>query len=67
LKGLEVSDKPEVDEIEIRVRKILYMDTSPEERSRALDAIEPVIEAAYALGLTQVKPLCLMTADDLVS
>ena len=60
-------DIPEVDEIAVWVNQILFMDAPSEERSRALEALEPVIEAAYALGLTQVKPLSLMTADDLVS
>jgi len=62
-----MSDMPEVDEIAIRVNQILFTDAPSEEKSRALEALEPVIEAAYALGLTQVKPLSLMTADDLVS
>jgi hypothetical protein len=62
-----MSDMPEVDEIAIRVHQILFLEAPSEERSRALEALEPVIEAAYALGLTQVKPLSLMTADDLVS
>ena len=62
-----MSDIPEVDEIAIQVNQILFMEAPSEERSRALEALEPVIEAAYALGLTQVKPLSLMTADDLVS
>lgn len=62
-----MNDIPEVDELEIRVRQILYMDAPSGEIERALAALEPIIEAAYALGLTQVKPLSLMTADDLVS
>jgi hypothetical protein len=62
-----MSDKPEVDELEIRVRQILYMDAPSGEIERALAALEPIIEVAYALGLTQVKPVCLTTADDLVS
>lgn len=62
-----MSDMPEVDEIAIRVNQAFFIDAPSEERSRALEALEPVIEAAYALGLTQVKPLSLMTADDLVS
>ena len=32
-----------------------------------LEAMEPFIEAAYRLGQTRVKPVRLMTADDLVS
>jgi hypothetical protein len=62
-----MDDIPEVDEIEVRLKQILFMDVPSEERSRALEALESVIETAYALGLTQVKPLSLMTADDLVS
>jgi hypothetical protein len=62
-----MSDMPVVDVIAIRVHQILFMEAPSEERLRALEALEPVIEVAYALGLTQVKPLSLMTADDLVS
>lgn len=32
-----------------------------------LATLEPVIVQLYQQGLTQVKPACLMTADDLVS
>jgi hypothetical protein len=30
-----------------------------------LEALEPAIEKAHTMGLTRVKPIRLMTADDL--
>ena len=62
-----MSDIPEVDEFAILVNQIIYGSASNDEMARELAALEPAIEAAYALGLTQVKPVSLMTADDLVS
>jgi len=46
---------------------IMQSPVTPEEKLRRLEALEPLIEEAYELGLTSVKPVKLMTADDLVS
>lgn len=61
-----MSDKLEVDEIQNLIDRIMQLDLPCEKKLNQLEALEPVIEAAYALGLTRVKPVRLMTADDLV-
>ena len=62
-----MSDKLEVDEIQNLIDRIMQLDLPCEKKLSQLEALEPAIEAAYALGLTRVKPVRLMTADDLVS
>jgi hypothetical protein len=44
----------------------MQLPVTSEEKLRRLEALEPLIEEAYALGLTSVKPVKLITADDLV-
>lgn len=46
---------------------ILQSGATHETKIGMLEAVEPSIEAAYRLGQTRVKPVRLMTADDLVS
>lgn len=46
---------------------ILQSGATHEAKMGMLEAIEPSVEAAYRLGRTRVKPVRLMTADDLVS
>lgn len=62
-----MSAKPEVDEIQNLIDRIFRWDVPYEEKMSRLEALEPVIEEAFALGLTRVKPVRLMTVDDLVS
>lgn len=47
------------------IDRIFQSDASYEKKMELLDALEPVIEIAYAQGLTMVKPVRLMTADDI--
>lgn len=46
---------------------ILQSGAAHETKMGMLEAVEPSIAAAYRLGQTRVKPVRLMTADDLVS
>lgn len=46
---------------------IFQSSATHETKMGMLEAVEPSIEAAYRLGQTRVKPVRLMTADDLVS
>lgn len=46
---------------------ILQSGATHEVKMSMLEAVEPSIEAASRLGQTHVKPVWLMTADDLVS
>lgn len=46
---------------------ILQSGAPHETKMGMLEAMEPSVEAAYRLGQTRVKPVHLMTADDLVS
>ena len=46
---------------------ILQSQATHETKMGMLEAVEPSVEAAYRLGQTGVKPVRLMTADDLVS
>lgn len=46
---------------------ILQSGAPYETKMGMLEAIEPSVEAAYRRGQTRVKPVRLMTADDLVS
>lgn len=62
-----MKNQTETDVIQNLVTLIMHSDTSLEETLSMLEALEPSIEAAYASGKTQVKPVCLLTADDLCS
>ncbi|MDP2109441.1 MAG: hypothetical protein Q8N48_03955 [Thiobacillus sp.] len=62
-----MNNQMEADVIQDLITLIMRSDTPFEKTMDMLGALEPSIEAAYALGQTQVKPVCLMTADDLVS
>lgn len=53
------------DVVQIVIDRIFQSDASYEKKMVLLDALEPVIEKAHAQGLTSVKPVRLMTADDL--
>lgn len=55
------------DRIQRLIDCIMQLPVPPEDKLRRLEALEPLIEEAYALGLTSVKPVKLMAADDLVS
>ena len=55
------------DEVQTWIETILCSDDSHESKMLQLEALEPTICGQYAKGLTQVKPVHLMTADDLVS
>lgn len=46
---------------------ILQSGATHETKMGMLEAMEPSIEAAYRRGQTRVKPVRLMTSDDLVS
>lgn len=46
---------------------ILQSGATHESKMGMLEAVEPSIEAAHRLGQTRVKPVRLMTVDDLVS
>lgn len=46
---------------------ILQSGATHEAKMGMLEAVEPSIETAYRLGQTRVKPVWLMTADDLAS
>lgn len=62
-----MSEKPETDVIQNLTDSIFQSNMSHAEKMLSLEKLEPVVEVAYELGLTQVKPVRLMTADDLVS
>lgn len=53
------------DRIQGLVDCIMQLPVASEEKLRRLEALEPLIEEAYILGLTSVKPVKLITADDL--
>lgn len=62
-----MSEKPEADLIQNLTNSIIHSNMSHTEMTLSLANLESVVEVAYELGLTQVKPVRLMTADDLVS
>lgn len=64
VKASDVNNKTD-DVIQNLIDRIFRLNASYEEKMRRLEALEPVIEEAYALGRTQVKPVRLMTADDI--
>ena len=53
------------DVVQTVIDRIFQSDASYEKKMELLDALEPVIEKAHAQGLTSVKPIRLMAADDL--
>lgn len=53
------------DVIQTLIDRVFQSDMPYEKKMDMLDALEPVIEAAHAKGLTRVKPVSLMTADDI--
>ena len=63
----DVKEQPDDDVIAIHRSRIFHADEPFEKKMKRLEGLEPVIEQAYALGLTRVKPVWLITADDLVS
>lgn len=55
-----------MDEIEQRIEKVCSSNLPYEMKIKGLVALEASIETQYASGLTQVKPISLMTPDDLL-
>lgn len=53
------------DVVQTVIDRIFQSDAPYEKKMELLDALEPVIEKAHAQGLTSVKPVRLMSADDL--
>lgn len=49
------------------ISSVLATNWSHESKMTTLVRLEPTIESLYSLGKTAVKPVSLMTADDLVS
>lgn len=62
-----LTNTPHVDAVQSWIETILCSDASHEIKMIQLEQLEPTICDHYARGLTQVKPVHLMTADDLVS
>lgn len=62
-----MKEKLEIDVLQKLVDLILRSEESHETKMSMLEALEPTIEVAYASGRTNVKPVALMSADDLVS
>lgn len=62
-----LADTQPVDEVQSWIETILCSDDSHESKMLQLEQLEPTICDYYARGLTRVKPVHLMTADDLVS
>lgn len=56
----------DVDKVQFYIDAIMHSTASVESKLQQLEAIEPIIEDYYAYGLTCVKPVSAMTADDLV-
>ncbi len=53
------------DMVQTVIDRIFQSDAPYEKKMELLDALEPVVEKAFAQGVTSVKPVRLMTADDL--
>lgn len=53
------------DMVQTVIDRIFQSDASYEKKMELLDTLEPAIEKAHAQGVTCVKPVRLMTADDL--
>ena len=56
-----------LDAVQVWIETILCSDDSHEAKMIQLEQLEPIICDHYERGLTQVKPVHLMTEDDLVS
>jgi DUF971 family protein len=62
-----MSVKPEADVIQ-KLIDLIFKSGEPYDMAMSmLEALEPSIEVAYELKQTHVKPVRLITADDLVS
>lgn len=57
--------KVQKDVVQTVIDLIFQSAASYEQKMELLEALEPLIEKAYAQGETSVKPVRLMTADDL--
>lgn len=62
-----MTNQPPIDAVQNWIELILRSDASHEIKMIRLDQLEPTICDHYTRGLTSVKPVHLMTADDLVS
>jgi hypothetical protein len=62
-----MNNQTETDVIQDLITLIMRSDTPYEKMMEMLEALEPSIEVAYELKQTHVKPVRLITADDLVS
>lgn len=62
-----MKDDDATDFVQAVIDCILQSGATHETKMGMLEAVEPSIEAAYRMGRTHVKPVCLMMADDLVS
>jgi hypothetical protein len=62
-----MKNQPEPGAIQELIDLVMYSGSPHEIKMCMLEALEASIEAAFAKGATQVKPVRLMTADDLVS
>lgn len=60
-----MKEQPEVDAIQNLCDCIFRLNVPFEKKMHMLEKLEPIIEEAYALGMTQVKPVRLVTADDI--
>ena len=67
MKEMEMKDDDTTDFVEAIIDCIFQSGAPHEMKMGMLEAMEPSVEAAYRLGQTRVKPVRLMTADDLVS
>lgn len=65
--GTKMSNDESTDFVDAIIDCIFQSGATHETKMGMLEAMEPSIEAAYRLGRTCVKPVRLMTADDLVS
>lgn len=63
----EMKNDQATDFVQAVIDGILKSDATHETKMGMLEVMEPSIEAAYRLGQTRVKPVRLMTVDDLVS
>ena len=62
-----MKDDDATDFVQAVIDCILQSGATHETKMGMLEAVEPSIGAAYRMGRTRVKPVYLMTADDLVS
>lgn len=61
------ADEESTDFVQAVIDCIFQSGATYETKMGMLEVMEPSIEAAYRLGQTRVKPVRLITADDLVS